>query len=188
MHACARVYGVHVYDCGSNLSADAVALDHNAVTSTPITSNGQVASVGAYLASKWPKQTPVGIFSINREEWVVSQWALWRQALICVPLYDTLGATAISFIVNHTELALVFASGQGVDKLLKVRAFVYVCLMHAQPSTTPSALTSHGQEAASLRTLKEIVSFDPLTPEQVEAAKATNVKLTEYSGLTVGTK
>ena len=80
----------------------------------------QVASVAGYLTENWKKQTPVGIFSINREEWVVTQWALWRQGLVCVPLYDTLGATAISFIVGHTELSVVFASGLGLDKLLQV--------------------------------------------------------------------
>lgn len=120
----------------------------------------EVGSVAAYLAARWPKQTPVGIFSINREEWVVTQWALWRQGQICVPLYDTLGASAISYIVNHTELSVVFASGIGFDKLIK--------------------------EAKSLPSLKEIVIFDEPTPEQLQAAAATHIKLTKFSALTVG--
>lgn len=120
----------------------------------------EVAAVAGYLAAHWKKQTPIGIFSINREEWVVTQWAVWRQGQVCVPLYDTLGAGAIVYICNHTELSIVFASGPSVDKLLK--------------------------DAANIKTLKEIVSFDEPTAENLAAAAAAGIKLTKFTDLAAG--
>ncbi|KAF9131551.1 Long chain acyl-CoA synthetase 7 peroxisomal [Mortierella sp. 14UC] len=55
----------------------------------------------------------LGIFAINRPEWTMSELAGYEYNYITVPLYDTLGVTAIEFIVNQTEMEIIVAS---VDK------------------------------------------------------------------------
>ncbi|TMW67720.1 hypothetical protein Poli38472_011340 [Pythium oligandrum] len=53
----------------------------------------------------------VGIFSKNRAEWCLSSHACDRMTYTLVPLYDTLGADAVPYIVNHTELTtIIYAS------------------------------------------------------------------------------
>jgi long-chain acyl-CoA synthetase len=42
----------------------------------------------------------LGIFSKNREEWAISDIACMRSAVTIVPFYESLGADAISFIMN----------------------------------------------------------------------------------------
>ena len=37
------------------------------------------------------KNTSIGLFSINRHEWVLAEHASFHQSYITVPLYDTLG-------------------------------------------------------------------------------------------------
>jgi long-chain acyl-CoA synthetase len=37
----------------------------------------------------------------------------------CVPLYDTLGANAVEFILNHSEAAIAFASADKLPKLIQ---------------------------------------------------------------------
>eukprot|EP00911_Craspedida_sp_UC1_P001111 UC1_evm1s834 len=45
----------------------------------------------------------IGIYSVNRPEWVTCLMALWRQGMVCVPFYDTLGAQALEFILGDAE-------------------------------------------------------------------------------------
>jgi len=49
-------------------------------------------------------QQNFGIFSINRPEWTMSELAGYMYNFTSVPLYDTLGVSAIEFIVNQTEM------------------------------------------------------------------------------------
>ncbi|KAM2711906.1 hypothetical protein EV1_031984 [Malus domestica] len=63
--------------------------------------------------------------------------------LCCVPLYDTLGAGAVEFIICHAEVSIAFAEEKKIPELLK---------------TFPGAA----------KYLKTLVSFGNVTPEQEE--------------------
>uniref|UniRef100_A0A3B5M341 long-chain-fatty-acid--CoA ligase n=1 Tax=Xiphophorus couchianus TaxID=32473 RepID=A0A3B5M341_9TELE len=45
----------------------------------------------------------IGIFSQNRPEWTISELACYTYSLVSVPLYDTLGTEAISYIIDKGE-------------------------------------------------------------------------------------
>ena len=49
----------------------------------------------------------LGIYSQNRLEWLVAAIGCWMMSNSIVPLYDTLGPSACSFIINQTELTSV---------------------------------------------------------------------------------
>uniref|UniRef100_H2V767 Long-chain-fatty-acid--CoA ligase n=1 Tax=Takifugu rubripes TaxID=31033 RepID=H2V767_TAKRU len=49
----------------------------------------------------------IGIFSINRPEWTISELACYTYSLVTVPLYDTLGREAISHIIDKATIATV---------------------------------------------------------------------------------
>ncbi|KAL7122828.1 hypothetical protein ABFS82_01G061600 [Erythranthe guttata] len=87
-----------------------------------------------------------GIYGSNSPEWIMSMEACNAHGLYCVPLYDTLGAGAIEFIICHAEVALAFVEEKKVSELLK---------------TFPGAATY----------LKTIVSFGGVTSEQKEEAE-----------------
>ncbi|KAE9606536.1 putative CDP-diacylglycerol--inositol 3-phosphatidyltransferase, Long-chain-fatty-acid--CoA ligase [Lupinus albus] len=82
-----------------------------------------------------------GIYGANSAEWIISMEACNAHGLYCVPLYDTLGAGAVEFIISHAEISIAFAEEKKIPELLK---------------TFPNA-------AKHLRTL---VSFGKVTPEQ----------------------
>ena len=44
----------------------------------------------------------IGIFSKNREEWVITDFASMISGITTVPLYDTLGQEAIEYILDQT--------------------------------------------------------------------------------------
>ncbi|KAM5279348.1 long-chain-fatty-acid--CoA ligase 1 isoform 3-T6 [Hipposideros larvatus] len=67
--------------------------------------------VGSALIHKGFKTSPnqyIGIFAQNRPEWVIIEQGCFAYSMVVVPLYDTLGAEAITYVVNKAELSLVF--------------------------------------------------------------------------------
>ncbi|KAI4326825.1 hypothetical protein L6164_019355 [Bauhinia variegata] len=87
-----------------------------------------------------------GIYGANCPEWIISMEACNAHGLYCVPLYDTLGAGAVEFIICHAEVSIAFAEEKKIPELLK---------------SLPNA-------SKYLRTL---VSFGKVTPEQKQEVK-----------------
>ncbi|KAL1316787.1 hypothetical protein HN51_068937 [Arachis hypogaea] len=82
-----------------------------------------------------------GIYGANCAEWIISMEAINAHGLYCVPLYDTLGAGAVEFIICHAEVSVSFVEEKKIPELLKTF-----------PNTT--------------KYLKTLVSFGKVTPEQ----------------------
>lgn len=78
----------------------------------------------------------VGIWSQNRPEWQLVELALHAYGKVGVSLYDTLGKESVEYIINHAELSIIFTTPDHIATLLKL--------------------------AASIPSVKLIVSFDPL--------------------------
>ncbi|KAK8479919.1 hypothetical protein V6N13_026623 [Hibiscus sabdariffa] len=95
-----------------------------------------------------------GIYGANCSEWIISMEACNAHGLYCVPLYDTLGAGAVEFIICHAEVSIAFVEEKKINELFK---------------TFP----------ASTQYLKTIVSFGKVTPEQ--KAEAEKHDLAIYS-------
>jgi len=79
----------------------------------------------------------VGIFSKNREEWVIVEQACYANSFVIVSFYDTLGPDAVQFIASHCEAKAVICANENLDALMSV--------------------VSHCPN------LKFVVHFDPLT-------------------------
>ncbi|KAL5541286.1 hypothetical protein UlMin_042508 [Ulmus minor] len=103
-----------------------------------------VLKVGnAIRACGYGKGDKCGIYGANSPEWIVSMQACNAHGLYCVPLYDTLGAGAVEFIINHAEVSIAFAEEKKIPELLKT-------------------LTNTSEY------VKKLVSFGKVTPEQRE--------------------
>ncbi|XP_020582943.1 long chain acyl-CoA synthetase 2 [Phalaenopsis equestris] len=60
-----------------------------------------------------------GIYGSNCPEWLIVMEACYSQGICYVPLYDTLGADAIEFILNHAEVSFVFIQENKIPFILK---------------------------------------------------------------------
>lgn len=61
----------------------------------------------------------VGLFSVNRLEWLVTEHAANAYSLPLVPLYSTLGKSSIRFILQQAEISVVVCSEDKVSLLLE---------------------------------------------------------------------
>ncbi|XP_053306524.1 long-chain-fatty-acid--CoA ligase 5 [Spea bombifrons] len=86
---------------------------------------------GSGLVHKGCKPSPdqfIGVFSQNRPEVVIAELGCYTYSMVVVPLYDTLGAEAIVFIVNRAELSVVIC-----DKSDKARILLDNCEKQLTP-------------------------------------------------------
>ncbi|KAJ3345165.1 Protein MICROTUBULE ORGANIZATION 1, partial [Kappamyces sp. JEL0680] len=64
--------------------------------------------------------TNIGLFSLNRPEWVIAEQACYMYGYVTVPLYDTLGSDAIEYILKLAEVPIVVATADKTTKLLQL--------------------------------------------------------------------
>ncbi|KAJ3414191.1 Long chain acyl-CoA synthetase 7 peroxisomal [Chytridiales sp. JEL 0842] len=82
----------------------------------------RVKNLGSGMVKRGLKpDSMVGLFSINRAEWVIAEQACFMYSLATVPLYDTLGAEAIDFIANQAELPVIVATKDKAKILVDIK-------------------------------------------------------------------
>ncbi|KAL5730487.1 long-chain-fatty-acid--CoA ligase [Ranunculus cassubicifolius] len=93
-----------------------------------------------------------GIYGSNSPEWIITMEACNSHGIQYVPLYDTLGANAVEFIINHAEISIAFVQDNRIQLVL-------TCLPRC---------TSY---------LKTIVSFGKVTDVQRKEAEGLGVSI-----------
>lgn len=63
----------------------------------------------------------IGLYSKNREEWIISDIACFCQSITSVPLYDTQQAESIEYIVDQTHLPAIFCAAKQTETLLRLK-------------------------------------------------------------------
>ncbi|PKU68467.1 long chain acyl-CoA synthetase 6, peroxisomal-like [Dendrobium catenatum] len=97
-----------------------------------------------------PKHGCIGLYFTNRPEWIIVDHACSAYSYISVPLYDTLGPDAVSYIVNHADIQVIFCVPQTLSNLLsffhKIPSVHLIVVVGASDVNIPSA-TSTNQPA-----------------------------------------
>jgi long-chain acyl-CoA synthetase len=64
----------------------------------------------------------VGLYSKNREEWVVTDFASMISGITTVTLYDTLGTESIDYILDQTSMRTVVLSGDKIRNISELKS------------------------------------------------------------------
>ncbi|KPQ27897.1 MAG: Long-chain acyl-CoA synthetases (AMP-forming) [Marinobacter excellens HL-55] len=65
--------------------------------------------MAAYLKSlNLPDKSRIGLISKNCAQWVMTDWAIWLAGHVSVPLYPTLNADTVNYILQHAECDVLF--------------------------------------------------------------------------------
>eukprot|EP00842_Homolaphlyctis_polyrhiza_P004935 jgi/Hompol1/5442/HPOL_001936-RA len=112
----------------------------------------RVKNLGAGLAQLGVSHSSnVGLFSINRAEWVIGEYACLMLGAVTVPLYDTLGEEAVEYIIGLTECSTIIATSDKAATLLNV--------------------------ANKLKSLKSIIIMDVASEELVERGSSVGIQI-----------
>ncbi|KAG5554772.1 hypothetical protein RHGRI_012361 [Rhododendron griersonianum] len=118
----------------------------------------------------------VGLYFINRPEWVIVDHACSAYSYTSVPLYDTLGPDAVKYIVNHAVVQAIFCVPETLSILLSflseipsVRLIVVVGgideHLPSLPSTTGVEVLSYSKLLGEGRSSSQ--PFCPPKPDDV---------------------
>ncbi|XP_060219148.1 long chain acyl-CoA synthetase 6, peroxisomal-like [Lycium barbarum] len=118
----------------------------------------------------------VGLYFINRPEWMIVDHACSAYSYTSVPLYDTLGPDAVKYIVNHADVRAIFCVPTTLNTLLtflseipSVRLIVVVGgideHLPSLPSTTGMKLLSYTRLLSEGRSSMQ--PFCPPRPEDI---------------------
>uniref|UniRef100_A0A646QEB8 Long-chain-fatty-acid--CoA ligase n=1 Tax=Hemiscolopendra marginata TaxID=943146 RepID=A0A646QEB8_9MYRI len=116
---------------------------------------------GSGLIAKGLKPQPstfIGIYSQNSKEWIITEYACYNYSMVIIPLYDTLGPEACSFIINQANIAIVVC-----DKDERVNLLL--------------------NEVNQTSSLKIIVHVKPVTKHTISRAQSLNVELVSFSDI-----
>ncbi|CAO2585878.1 Long-chain-fatty-acid--CoA ligase 5 [Lemmus lemmus] len=100
----------------------------------------------------------VGIFAQNRPEWVISELACYTYSMVAVPLYDTLGAEAIIYVINKANISVVICDTPQKATML---------IENVEKGLTPG--------------LKTIILMDPFDDELKSRGERTEVEILSLS-------
>ena len=97
----------------------------------------------------------LGIIGKNREEWAVADFACMRSNVTIVPFFESLGAEAIAYVLNQTELSTICCEKKSFATLLKLK------------------------KDGKIAGVKNLVCFDPV--DETMAKSAAEVDLKSYN-------
>lgn len=133
----------------------------------------------------------LGILSKNREEWGISDLACMRHSITIVPFYESLGADAISFILNQTELKTICLEEKFVSLIIKLKSEGRI--PHVKTIISYDAIS---EEKSRLATDASLVSYNfwdlieigkhHIDDVKLEAPKPENVYMFCYTSGTTG--
>eukprot|EP01137_Pigoraptor_chileana_P005356 Opistho-2@48326 len=110
----------------------------------------------------------VGIYSINRAEWVITEQACNAYNLVTVALYDTLGASAVRYILNHAEIPLAVISLDKLKALLDacrdgdgVPSLKYIVTFEKPDDESRAAVVSLGKTILSFEEAEKMGTEHP---------------------------
>lgn len=123
----------------------------------------------------------LGIFAINRYEWVVADMGASAYNIPFVALYDTLGPDTTEFILNHADVPIVLTSIDKVSTLLDIASktkLKVIIVMDMQPIDVGLLnvfVTWGAQKDITVLTLtsvleigkKNVIEFTPPTADDV---------------------
>ena len=98
----------------------------------------------------------LGIFSKNREEWAITDFASIISGITSVPLYDTLGQDAIEYILDQTQLKTIVCSAEKVKTIVDLKA------------------------AGKIKNIAQILYFDEIKSTDSDLAKSHGINLIKF--------
>ncbi|CAL1273035.1 unnamed protein product [Larinioides sclopetarius] len=147
-----------------------------------------IASGLVHMGMEPGQNSFIGIYSQNSVEWILTEQACYNQSAVIVPLYDTLGPHACSFIINQAEIKYVICDKEEKAKSLLEKREDTPCLKHIIVVNGYSDETKQlaVEKGVQLNTLKEIEELGAKNPAEVVPPEPEDVATVCYTSGTTG--
>ena len=157
----------------------------------------QTDELATFVSSGFAKlgikpKSKIGVWSVNCVEWMLSIRGAERNNAIIVPMYDSLGATAIEYITNHSELEIAIVQKDKLESMADVceknisTLKGVVCIGGA--SDVDQAIRKRIEKCGLfLHTFDELLEMGKTNPSEVTPPAPEDVCCIMYTSGTSGT-
>ncbi|VAI15637.1 unnamed protein product [Triticum turgidum subsp. durum] len=183
------VYAVETFtDCrylGTRVCADGAVGDYKWMTYGEA-STSRTAIGSGLIYHGISEGARIGLYFINRPEWIIIDHACAAYSYVSVPLYDTLDA--VQFIVNHATVEAIFCVPQTLSTLLsfltQMPCVRLIVVVGGDNANTPSTTAAAGVE---IITYSRLHSQGKMSSQTYRPPKPEDVATICYTSGTTGT-
>lgn len=128
-----------------------------------------------------------GVYSKNREEYIIADFAAILFGLTSVPIYDTLGVQAMEFILDQTKVTTIVGSGECVKKFIEGKKYGYVKnIILFDPITDTALLEEISKSGVKLYTFQQIIDIGAEKPQKPFPVEEKTLYVISYTSGTTG--
>ncbi|XAR54657.1 Long-chain-fatty-acid--CoA ligase [Bertholletia excelsa] len=135
-----------------------------------------------------PKGASVGLYFINKPEWLIVDHACCAYSYISVPLYDTLGPEAVKYIVNHATIQAIFCMPETLNTLWsflsEIPSVHLIVVVGGFDEQMPSLPSTTGVELVSY---SKLLSQGHINPQPYRPPRPDDIATICYTSGTTGT-
>ncbi|KAK3139306.1 hypothetical protein QOZ80_5AG0381100 [Eleusine coracana subsp. coracana] len=184
------VYSVETFgDCnylGTRISADGTVGDYKWMTYGQA-SMSRTAIGSGLMYHGILEGARVGLYFINRPEWIIVDHACASYSYVSVPLYDTLGPDAVQFIVNHATVEVIFCVPQTLSILLNfIAQMTRVRLIVVVDGDDAKILPAPVSPGVEIITYSSLLNQGRMNPQPFRPPKPEDVATICYTSGTTG--
>ncbi|KAL3658196.1 hypothetical protein V7S43_016826 [Phytophthora oleae] len=135
------------------------------------------------------RQDMVGVFSRSQYEWTLVEQSCNRMAYTLVPLYDTLGPSTVPYILNHTEMKVVFCAKAQTTTLLRCLPECphLKTIVQYESNLDEQQVAEANQVGVKIWTLQDVVNRGRDHPADADPPKPEDLSTICYTSGTTGT-
>lgn len=83
-----------------------------------------------HLGLKAGSSSRIGIYATNCVDYVIAEYGAYNHSMVVVPLYDTLGPNAVTFILNEADIEVVICDTEDRLRALTIESGHFKKLKH----------------------------------------------------------
>ncbi|KAG8184557.1 hypothetical protein JTE90_007673, partial [Oedothorax gibbosus] len=131
----------------------------------------------------------VGIFGVNREEFLIILHGCAAYSMIMVPFYKTIVLDSIQFIANQANLSLIIVNTveNALSILMKIREIPSLRILVMMDPPTPELYDAAKKEDIKLLTFQELEALGKANRKELMLPKPDDVLCIPYTSGTTGT-
>jgi long-chain acyl-CoA synthetase len=151
----------------------------------------KIKNIGSGLIKKGltpDNSTFVGVYAQNSVQWVLSEYACYFYSMVIVPLYDTLGPEACTYIVNQAEISHVICDNEEKVKALLDQQHLTPtlrCIVHMQPVSDETRRKA-AEKKIDLITFDDLEKLGAANPHEFVYPKPSELATICYTSGTTG--
>ncbi|KAG1439545.1 hypothetical protein G6F56_012263 [Rhizopus delemar] len=128
-------------------------------------------------------QEAIGVYSVNKPEWTITELSSYRESFIIVALYDTLGAEAMEYIVNQTDMEYIVLSADKLDNIIQLKAQIATIHTAIVMDSTIDDAKKEEAKAAGLKvyTFSEVETIGSSSTTESELPKPQDIATICYT-------